>query len=362
MSLKPFLEKISRDWLAKVVCFALALVLYIFFRFNSLDKKTMIVPVEVRETGSMTAVTNVGRVKAVKVTVRAHRDQLATISESDFHAYVDISDKARDGTYSFPVLIEPNDRVMLMEPLEIGTKPDTIELTLEEKYFRQVPVRPVISGTPLHGYHQAAVTVVPSTVLVRGPRGLVESLKEIPSETVSVEGAQKTFSRDVHVVNDNAMLTVDTQTQVRVGVQLVAAELERSFTGIGIAVTGLAEQFEAVLQPSTLSLSVEGAMLDVEAFEQESIRAEVDCSQISEAGKFELPLVLNFAGNVYIAGQSVQNVSVEVKLKPVEEESVDDNINTVEEVPAEDVPVDVPADAPEKLPEGSEPAAEEVTE
>jgi len=46
-------EKLSENYIAKIICLALAVVFYVFFTFSSLDKKSFVVPLNVEESGKM---------------------------------------------------------------------------------------------------------------------------------------------------------------------------------------------------------------------------------------------------------------------------------------------------------------------
>ena len=146
MNKKRLLEKIIDNWIALAVCFVLALIIYFFYQMSTLDRKVFTVPLSIVENGSMTAATNVNRIKTVKVSVRARTEQLASVSENDFVACVDLSAQTKEGKFQFPVLVTPTDRLLLMEPLEITVNPDSISLNVEESIFRYVPLKPSTSG------------------------------------------------------------------------------------------------------------------------------------------------------------------------------------------------------------------------
>ena len=73
MNIKQLLEKLAVNWGALAICFVLSLIIYFFYQMSTLDRKVFTVPLSVVENGEMTAAANVNHIRAVRVSVRAHR-------------------------------------------------------------------------------------------------------------------------------------------------------------------------------------------------------------------------------------------------------------------------------------------------
>src|SRR5574344_898698 len=186
MNTKQLLDKIAKNWPAKVICFVIALFIYFSHQMSILEKKTFTVPLTITENGSMVSATQSDRY--VKVTIRGQREEIATVTNKDIVAYLDITNETKEGDYTFPVLVQPSAHVQLMEPLEIRVKPEKVPLKIEARTVRYLPIEPVLSGSIAHGYEMKEVVVTPANIKVEGPGQMVESLTTIATEAVDVEG------------------------------------------------------------------------------------------------------------------------------------------------------------------------------
>lgn len=101
MSIKQFLDKILKNWPVKVTCFVMAVLIYFFHQISTIDKKTFVVPLEVKSEGAMVLSGGYERHRNVKIIVRARAEQLASVSEKDLRAYVDLSSQSSAGRTIF---------------------------------------------------------------------------------------------------------------------------------------------------------------------------------------------------------------------------------------------------------------------
>ena len=112
MSIKQFLDKILKNWPVKVTCFVMAVLIYFFHQISTIDKKTFVVPLEVKSEGAMVLSGGYERHRNVKIIVRARAEQLASVSEKDLRAYVDLSSQSSAGQHNFPVLLDLEERIL----------------------------------------------------------------------------------------------------------------------------------------------------------------------------------------------------------------------------------------------------------
>lgn len=79
----------------------------------------------------------------------------------------------------------------------LGITPDVVRFTVDEVAARSVKVRPVLVGDPAPGFEVVESVVVPPVVEVRGPRGAVSGLAEVPTRPIDVTGLDRTGPRPV---------------------------------------------------------------------------------------------------------------------------------------------------------------------
>ena len=339
MSTNNFFEKLSHNWKAKIICFVIAILVYFIHQMSLLSKKTFTLPLTVEQSGSMTPSEGYEKHRYVKVTVRGKTEQLATITESDFRALVDISYKDKEGSYELPVIIQPSERLMLMEPLEIRPKPEKINLTVEEKQFKFQKITPSISGEVARGYELVAVTVEPHSIRLDGPRNIVQQTNFIGTEAIDVEGLTRDTTRIVRVLNENSHLSIHGDSNVRAKISVRPIGMTKAFQKIELTFTGLPENLQFTAEDDTVDIVLEGDLLVLENITASQIEAGVNCSSITEPGSFTIPVNIRIPAKTSLTSQSIESVRLTVEEKIYEEPEAiiteenegEENINSLPE-------------------------------
>lgn len=310
MNTKQLLDKIAKNWPAKVICFVIALFIYFSHQMSILEKKTFTVPLTITENGSMVSATQSDRY--VKVTVRGQREEIATVTNKDIVAYLDITNETKEGDYTFPVLVQPSAHVQLMEPLEIRVKPEKVPLKIEARTVRYLPFQPVLSGTIAHGYEMKEVVVTPANIKVEGPREMVESLTSVSTEAVDIEGVTESVTRSVLPVNENHVILLDSSTPVTVAVTVNAVILSKDFTAIPIQYDGLSEDLEVKSKQMQADLTIEGTQVAIEQLDNTKVVLKVNCSKITEPGVYELPIMATIGPDLKVTKINMQQMVITV--------------------------------------------------
>ncbi|MCH5290794.1 MAG: hypothetical protein J1D88_03420 [Treponema sp.] len=324
MNTRHLLESVIKDWPAKVICFVIVFFIYFFHQMSLLGKKTFTVPLSVTATGSMIPAENLGRNRFVKVTVRARREQLATVTENDLSATVDVSAFTREGVCNAPVIVIPNERLLLMDSLEIHAVPERVPLLLETRTTRYVPVHVQLSGDCAYGYEVAAVTSVPATVRVDGPRSMVESLSGIDTEEVALEGRMRTMQVEVPVQNQNSLVSLMHTEPVQVTVTIAAEGMTRTISDVRITFTNIPSFLNVSSPTSVLDVTLEGKVNVLESLSPASVSAVVSCTSVAEPGTYELPVTVTAPMNATVTAQSIATIMVSASELPGEPEAQED--------------------------------------
>lgn len=313
MKMKRLLDKLLDNWPAKVICLALALLLYFFYNLSLLDKKTFTLLVSTIENGQMTSATDKNAIKSVKVTVHAKQEQLAGINEDDLNAYIDISSQTEEGTFGFPVLIETSPRLKLMDPLEITSVPEEIMATVEEKKFKYLPIKPSLVGNPARGYEVLGVKIEPTYARIDGPRSIVDSLTSINTGAIDVEGIYRSSEYDVPLVNDNTYLKLNETQRVKVTVDLVQSQTSSTFSQVQVTYIGLPDNLFVANGSYSVSLNLTGTVLAFERLSESQIMALANCSSVTEPGEYDIPVEITVPAGIQVDAQSFQSVHIVVE-------------------------------------------------
>jgi YbbR domain-containing protein len=319
MKANRLLEKIAENWPAKVICFVMALFLYIFHHVSILDRKTFTVPLTVVADGGMYPMSDCP--DYVRVTVRSTTENIAEALQADITASLDLTTYDAEGAYSVPVSVHLSPKLLLMDPFEVTVKPENVTIRMEEKALRYVPVTPALSGEPAHGYVIKETTVEPETVQIIGPRSVVEKTKQVYTDKIDADKLSLSKSYSVSLQNINSLITVQSDKQVfRVNLTVEPEPLVRNFTNVPVKIMFLAPRLEIKGTVPDISFDLNSTVPLLEEYKLDDNTAQVDCSAIKESGIYELPVQLSLPSYFSIENKSADTIKITIGEKSAEDE------------------------------------------
>jgi YbbR domain-containing protein len=142
------------------------------------------------------------------VTIRAPKLVWDTLTIDEIHVTADLK-QVNAGTYAVPLaatLDLPTGRLTHVDP-------GSINLTIEKRATRELPVRLEQNGDLARGYEAGGATLVPYTTTISGPASVVDSVSEIRA-FISLAGLKDNY-------NDTVSLTpVDSAGKTVTGLEL----------------------------------------------------------------------------------------------------------------------------------------------
>lgn len=309
-------EKLLSHWKEKLGCFIMALAIYAFYQIQRFEREEFTVPLEVKAPGNLTVRSGFALPQYVKVSLRADRGELGGISSSDIGAFIDLSYASRAGSYDFLVNVRPNRRLSSLSPLEISVQPQRIQVEIEEEIVRFVPISATISGQPAYGYESSAVSMVPTSVKLQGPKSAVEGIQEIQTEEVPLDGATESISREVGFMNLSSLVMVDPEQKVQVSVAITPIEASRTIEGIEISYDNIDSRLDISHERNLVTITVEGKLLELDRMKKNSCSASADCSLATGPGTIEVPVFIHVPDNVKLTAWTVNTVTVTFTEKP----------------------------------------------
>ena len=114
------------------------------------------------------------------------------IKATDFYAYADLTEMY-DVTGAIPIRVEVVNNNQLLESVPTVRSPEVIRIKTEELQTKEFEVKAFTAGTPADGYERGTVTVVPSTVSVKGPTSLIGQISAVGIQ-FNIEGAESDVS------------------------------------------------------------------------------------------------------------------------------------------------------------------------
>lgn len=107
----------------------------------------------------------------IKIRLKAPRSAFASVDNSDFKAYVDLTD-VKEGEQTLPVHIQLPAGFELL-----GSSPENIKFVVDKIIQKQIPVDLVLSGKPADDMVVASTKQSADTIVVRGPRTQVDAVR-----------------------------------------------------------------------------------------------------------------------------------------------------------------------------------------
>ena len=114
-----------------------------------------------------------------------------------------------------------------------SVSPSEVILDVDHVVQRDIPVHIDVDGKPAAGYEIAGIEAKPATVMAIGPSRYVNTLAQITTEPLDVEGASADIERRVDLENPNPAVAL---TAMRIDAKVNVAEKisDREFQGVSV--------------------------------------------------------------------------------------------------------------------------------
>ena len=323
--MKSFREFLLKDPLRKVIALSLTVVLYLALNEGKKQKKDIPdVPLEI-EGGADVFLPHSSRSGYVRLTVRGSESRVKRLEVKDIVGKVRVTGSPaafNNGTLKLHLAPEHFHCPRGIEV--IAMEPAVLNLSIQRQISRDVPVKPEITGTPQQGRVVAGIRCFPERVTVTGPEKAVQSLREICTEPLSIDGEVMTFDKEMRLINPmpgeysfdtsstNISVTIAESPDVprkfaNIPVRYLASPLQQS----GV-VYGLPDQLRVSVTltgPQSVINRITGAEI--------TVFADVSDSRYAVPGEHQVPLRVSLnlpdSGNVRVTGIVPDRISFKVK-------------------------------------------------
>jgi YbbR domain-containing protein len=335
---RKLLLKITKNWAAKVLSLVLAILLYVFHQWASMETRVFSAPLKVETDAGFTPASDYGQ-QSVRVSLRGEPNGIYPIAENDIEAYIDLRGKGK-GSYNAPVLIRKKGSALGVDPLEISVDPVEISISLDRKTSKSVPIRADTRGSLQDGYRLASWTLTPDHVTVDGPADVLADITEMATDDISLDGRDADFSVTARILNHEPLAALRGSGTVEFKGEVQEILSTRTYENLPITLKNLDPRFTAAAAPSTGSLIVEGRKRDLDRYS--GLEAlSVDCSHIQAAGTYTLHVELSLPVYFNSTARSPTSVTLTVQEPPPPEEAAQPT-----DAPADPAAAALPAAAP----------------
>ena len=151
----------------------------------------------------------VNRIPEVSVRLRGRQRDIRRLRQREVDVEVDLSELTAADSGPFTYNLDADEVFLPYEGLEVvSVEPSFITLQLEAKVQRRLPIRVALAGEPAAGAIVVAREATPNTALVEGPRSHIESLRDIQTAPVALDGHALTFQEQVPLTDSDSLIRI----------------------------------------------------------------------------------------------------------------------------------------------------------
>lgn len=288
MKINGIFTRIFRNWPAKVLSFALALLLLVFHDITRLEERFVTVPLEVRVSANLVPAT--AYPQQVRLRLRGESEQVFRIVEDDVRAYIDLQRFTSEGEHRVPVNVERTGATAEPGSLEILVEPEVLVITLEQKAIKSVEVQASTSGFVPSGFELERTIMTPSSVEIEGPRSRVESVEVVRTEDVDLSNRREDFTERIRLVSPDPLISFRGGDIVEFRGIVEEAVVLQTFEPVDIVVSGLDPQLTLDEELPTGLVRVQARQIDIETLTPGDLQLAIDASGVVTPGTIRLPV------------------------------------------------------------------------
>ena len=184
-----------------------------------------------------------------------------------------------------------------------NVSPAEVILDVDHVVQRDIPVHVEVDGIPANGYVLAGVEAKPATVMAIGPSRDVNTVAQITTEPLDVNGANADVERQVELENPTASVAL-TAMHVDARAHVTEKISDREFRAVSVQVRDSDYKFNVA--PNHASFTIRGPMLKLQGLDPNSL-AYVDAKELAP-GSHEVPVQLELPDGMQVVRQSPEKV------------------------------------------------------
>ena len=302
---------LTEHWGLKLISLVLAIGFWFYVVGEESIEITKTVPLEVIPPSEKLSVVK-SSTYFLEATVHAPRNLISAFSSMNISASHKIESVQKAGEYSFTVsqgdftLPTPTIRI-------VKVFPSVVTVTLDEMIIKKLPVDVEVAGEPAFGYRvdKDQIELDPNTVLVEGPKAMLEKMDTIKTEPVQLVGRVRSFRRTVKIQQPNGVRVIgDGITEIQVPVKAEYAEKE--FGEVPVKPLGApGGNHYPVLQSSQVSIVLKGPRAVVDKLTAHDFLAYADVDDLKE-GPHDVTVQFVLPTDIVLKNDP-PTVSVEIK-------------------------------------------------
>jgi len=221
--------------------------------------------------------------QSVSLFVSIPHSEVGELNPAQFQVQVDLSD-AESGDNNITIR---RSEVLAPKTAVINKiNPETLDLVLEEGIEKMVAIQPVFQGQPGEGSVVEKVEMNPAQVRVRGPKSKLDSIEQLETKAINIEGLTGQVDMLVKPVFPSGITLVEPKpdlfaARIRIGSQPVVMNFENLPIGV------VNQVYVTRFNPKSINITVRGPKRLLESLSKDDIQTFIDL-QSYEPGKYKI--------------------------------------------------------------------------
>ncbi len=265
-SIKDIIISFTKNWGTRIIAIIIAFVCWGAVKTMEKTTVSIEVPLELVTAEGFEAfaqTTNELPLQKITLNIECSRGDKKALRSSDYKGKVDLESETENIIPSYK--LNAKDHLVYSGPsgnehlyFIKSIVPSKIRITIDKRIYKNVPVKPVVTGKPAEGYILSKKTVVPPSILITGPSSSIDKITELKTKIINIDGSSKSFSKTVDIVSVDPDVVLDA-TKVKVNIGINTSPKRRTFEHIEVQklVSQSSEAF-FVFEPKEVKVILEG--------------------------------------------------------------------------------------------------------
>lgn len=313
MAERSFFSWFSNNWLPKIICLLIAIVLFLVYRTTSLSSRKINIAIDAVHTEKYIPINSYTTNMVVEI--RGEPEKILNITDRDIKAFIDFSECTGEGHADMDVHMQFSPAVQLIDPIEISTSVESVSVVVEKRAFADVEIDLQLVGSVAGGYRLVSHSVSPETIHISAPQSIIDNLNGHLHIDYDITGQRYSFSNNVETVDfldPSANITVVSSGILEISAKIEPIIVRETFKNLTVTFAALAEKFK-LTQLTSVNLELETTKEIMSDFSAETARIVADCSSINSTGEFDLPLKVELPDGVSVFSPGQPSVKVRVE-------------------------------------------------
>ncbi len=265
------LGSVTEDWTLKVFSLGVAIMLFLLVTVENATPVDVDFRIEYRTADDMMLTNDAPTV--LHTTLQGPSARFRSFDMADLEPVVLDFSRGEPGTQRHSVDLSSINPPGGMKVVAI--RPSEVEVTLDRRVERPVPVRPDVPEAPAFGFEILDVRIVPARARVMGPASQTQSIDFITTRTIDVMGREQDLNLEVDLRPPPPPLRL-IDRRVSVFVEIGEEFVQRVFHNIPVRVEGAPKN--ARVTPAIVSVTLKGPRRTVDKMDKSKMAALVDVS------------------------------------------------------------------------------------